>query len=382
MEILIIGLIAYLVVSPDPISLAFSRGLFGAARGAATGRTPKSRKSSPRGRAMFAGWREGVAAARERREAGRDLWTRGSRVGGRVAGGTASLAHGIRDSIVARLARQAQDGAEAASNPDASPSSRGWAGPRTVGRPRTAPTSDAAGAVVDQDGNDVTPTAGEAAAAPRAAAETPMPDAAAPEATTPEKTPESEAASPEAAPEAATPEAATSEAATPEAAAEAPETSPAAATSDPTPQTPETATEPTPEPAPTGASTPNPHSTITTASNGAKPMSLGTTELSNIDDYEKELKAVEAAFGLVAEAMASIRTWAVNLPDRWSAANWGTAGLDRSVASIAESVGALRMPAVTETFSSAKAEVTKARGLGEAAASVQARGKTEAFRGQ
>jgi hypothetical protein len=111
-------------------------------------------------------------------------------------------------------------------------------------------------------------------------------------------------------------------------------------------------------------------------------MSLGNTELSNIDDYEKELKAVEAATALVAEAMDSVRKWAANLPERWSAAGWGTAGLDRSVQNIAETVGALKMPAVAETFAAARTEVTKARSLGEAAEAVKARGKTEAFRGQ
>jgi hypothetical protein len=340
MEIFALFLVLYLVASPDRLSLALTRGLSGAARGAATGKTPKSRKSSPRRRAALAGWREGVTAARQRREAGRDVWSRGSRGAGRVAGGTVSLARGIRNTIAARRARSADTSSDNAPDldaPDAASSRRGWTGPRLVRRPRTAPTSEASGAVVDQDGNDITPPAGEGAK---------------PEPAKPETVPAH------------------------------PESRPEAAKDTPTPKTPETALEPAPEPAPAGAINPNPHSNNTTAPNGAEPMSLGTTELSNIDDYEKELKAVEAAVQLMAEAMTSVRTWAVNLPDRWTAANWGTAGLDRSVADIAETVGALRMPAVAETFSIAKSEVTKARGLGEAAASVQARGKTEAFRGQ
>lgn len=312
MEILIVLAIGYLIVSPDRVSLALSRGFTGAARGAATGKTPKSRKKSPRQRAMLDGWREGVTAARARRESGRDLWSRGSRGAGRVAGGTTSLARGIRDSIPGRRNRAAEPALstdEAA--PDAAPSSRGWAFPRRVRPPRTAPTSDASGLVVDQAGNTVTPE--PAIDAPKA-----------PEATTP--------------------------------------------------KTPEVAPTPVPEQAPTGATT-------TTALNGAKPMSLGNTELSTIDDYEKELKAVEAAVGLVAEAMDTVRKWGINLPERWDAAGWGTAGLDRSVQNIAELVGALKMPALAEAFALARGEVTKARGLGEAADAVKARGRTEAFRG-
>jgi hypothetical protein len=335
MEIFALFLVLYLVAAPDRLSLALTRGVTGAARGAATGKTPKSRKSSPRGRAMLAGWREGVTTAQERREAGRDAWSRGSRGAGRVAGGTVSLARGIRNTIAARRARFAD--ASTDETPDAAPSRRGWTGPRLVRRPRTAPTSEASGAVVDQDGNDVTPPADEAAK--------PQP------------------AKPETAP------------AAPESTPEAPEANPAA-------QTPETVLKPAPESAPTGATNPNPHSNTTTALNGAKPMSIGTTELSNIDEYEKELKAVEAAVGLVAEAMDSVRKWGKNLPERWSAAGWGTAGLDRSVHNIAETIGALKMPAVAEAFSAARGEVTKARDLGEAVDAVKARGKTEAFKGQ
>lgn len=298
MEILVLCLLGYLFVSPDPLSLAVTRGTAGAARGAATGRTPSSKKRKPRGRALLAGWREGITAARTRREAGRDLWSVGSRGAGRVAGGTASIAKGIRDTVQAR--RNGTD---------------------------PTPTSDASGLVVDEDGNTVTPPA----AAPQ-----PVP------------------AAPETAPEAPkAPEATT------------------------TPKTPETAPEPAPDPAPTSATTPT-----NTAPNGAIPMSIANTELSNIDDYEKELKAVEAAVGLVTEAMDTVRKWGNNLPERWAAAGWGTAGLDRSVTNIAETVGALKMPALAEAFAAARTEVTKARGLGEAAEAVKARGKTEAFRGQ
>ncbi|WP_433169900.1 hypothetical protein [Kribbella sp. CA-247076] len=329
MEILAVLAVMYLVAAPDRVSLALTRGLFGAARGAATGKTPKARKKSPRQRAMFDGWREGVAAARTRRDAGRDLWSRGSRGAGRVAGGTASLARGIHGTVRARRNRADVDQPSSSTDDAAPKASRGWAFPRRVRRPRTAPTSDASGLVVDQDGNSVTPD--------------------------PEQAPEPAPTAPEAVPDAA----------------------PRAPESTTAPKTPETALTPAPESAPTGATTTN----TNTAPNGAIAMSLANTELSNIDDYEKELKAVEAAVGLVAEAMDKVRKWGNNLPERWTAAGWGTAGLDRSVTNIAETVGALKMPAVAEAFAAARTEVTKARGLGEAAEAVKARGKTEAFRG-
>lgn len=331
MEILAVLAVMYLVAAPDRVSLAFTRGVSGAARGAATGKTPstrKARKRSPRGRAMLAGWREGVAAARTRRESGRDLWSRGSRGAGRVAGGSWSIARGIRDAVQARRDRSAGEVDEPTSSGDAAPASRGWAFPRRVRRPRTAPTSDASGLVVDEDGNTVTPD--------------------------PQSTPKPAPTAPETAPDAPkAPEATT------------------------TPKTPGTALKPAPEPAPSTGATTN----TNPAPNGAIPMSLANTELSNIDDYEKELKAVEAAVGLVTEAMDTVRKWGNNLPERWSAAGWGTAGLDRSVTNIAETVGALKMPALAEAFAVARTEVTKARGLGEAAEAVKARGKTEAFRG-
>lgn len=118
MEILIAMAIAYLVVAPDRATLTATRGLAGAARAsieAATrphrtlpGERRRSRSSSkPRGGvsrpvAILDGWRDGVASARKARDERRDLWSRSSRVGGRVAGGVGSLAGGIRTTVRSR----------------------------------------------------------------------------------------------------------------------------------------------------------------------------------------------------------------------------------------------------------------------------------------
>jgi hypothetical protein len=67
---------------------------------------------------MLAGWSEGVTAARQAREEGRDLWSRGSRVSGRIAGGTRNLVGGVRTTVRSRRDRRHQSSTP---TPDASP---------------------------------------------------------------------------------------------------------------------------------------------------------------------------------------------------------------------------------------------------------------------
>lgn len=332
MEIIALCVLAYLFVSPDKKSLAFSRGLAGAARGGITGRTRKTSKTakpSPRGRAMLAGWKEGIATARERREAGRDLWSRSTRGAGRLAGGTGSLVRGVRDTVAARNSRDDDsDTAVIDGAPDAVPARRGWIGQRLVRRPRTTPTSDASGLVIDQDGNDVTPGDGKAAE------------------------PETETS---------------------------PDT--AGKTADP-PNTDATVTEPQitaePERKPDDkAPSPSPATTTRTAPNGA--ITMPQSELSTVDELANEIKTMENVFTDLSEAIARAKKWGANLPDRWAAANWGTKGLDTAVMDISEEIAGIKLVPL-DSFGSVRSEITKARTLGETADAIQARGKTEAFR--
>lgn len=400
MEILVACALAYLLVSPDKMSLAFSRGVFGAARGGLTGRTPKTAKAakpSPRGRAMLAGWREGVTAARERREAGRDLWARGSRVAGRAAGGGASLVRGINDTVRGRSAQTDDAGLDGSASPDAVPSRRGWNVPRLVRKPRTAPTSEASGAVVDEDGNDVK----DSATSPDAAA---GPSKDVPEPTTPRadedalelarlreeakrsggildalrgplhstagdltgndmtdeeaedqarKIAEGEGEEAEAARRLikhldairAKRDAANAEIAKREA---TPNTTPA-----------------TPAP-------------IRTAPIGVITMP-NQSELSTVDELANEIKTMENVFTDLADAIAKAKKWGANLPDRWEAANWGTKGLDRGVMDLSEEIAGIKLVPL-ESFAGVRSEITKARTLGETADAIQAHGKTESFR--
>ncbi|HEY3561788.1 MAG TPA: hypothetical protein VGL05_30190 [Kribbella sp.] len=339
MEILLAFAFAYLVVSPDRLSLALSRGVFGAARGAATGKTPKTRKKSPRARAMGAGWREGIAAARARREAGRDLWTRGSRGAGKVAGGTASLARGIHSSIAARRARSSEessagvdDTTPTTDSPDAGPSRRGWTIPRPVRRPRSAPTSDASGLVVDQDGNDVTPATGKG----------PQP---APE--QPKEEPKPRPANPEKAPE------------TPK--------------TEPTPKTPEAATEPPPE-APISA----PDTSSNTSRIGDIRMPETNVEISNIDGLDKYLKGLEHAFRDLGEVAERVRKAGRHLTSQWEGATWGTRDLDRAINDIGEEIERFKVPSA-DVFASGRRAIATARTVGETVQTVKARGNTDAF---
>jgi hypothetical protein len=331
MEILAMFALAYLFVSPDKMSLAGTRGVFGAARGALTGRTPKTAKSakpSPRGRAMLAGWREGVTSARERRESGRDLWTRGSRLAGRAAGGGASLARGINDAVQARRAQTDDPGLDGATSPDAVPSRRGWNVPRLVRKPRTVPTSEASGAVVDEEGNDVTPGDGNATEP----AKEPSPDAS-----------EKEAVEPP--------------------------TAGATVTEPKTEPTDDTPTQP-PATSPATPSQPTP--------NGVSAMP-NQSELSTVDELANEIKTMENVFTDLADAIAKAKKWGAGLPDRWEAANWGTKGLDRGVMDLSEEIAGIKLVPL-ESFAGVRSEITKARALGETADAIQARGKTEAFR--
>lgn len=372
MEIFVLCLLAYFLVSPDKGSLAFSRGVAGAGYGALTGRTPKAAKgskASPRGRAMLAGWKEGVAAARERREAGRDLWSRGTRVAGRVGGGTGSLVRGINGTIQARRG-QTDDtpgtegdpspdapGLDGSASPDAVPSRRGWTFPRLVRRPRTAPTSDASGLVVDQDGNDV--ATGDCSKCGKPAL-VDSDTGATYKICLDCWEKENGGATPDVAPR-------NDDAAEP--AAEPPNTE--AAVTEP---------EITANPEP-GGEAPTPPPTVTTTThtvpNGAIAMPTAN-ELTNIDALDAEIKTSQNAFSDLSEAVAKYQKHVKGLPGRLSEAAWGTRGLDRTVMALAEEVGGIKLPNL-ESFAAVRTEIVKAREVGVAAAAAQARGRTEGF---
>ncbi|MGL5912164.1 MAG: hypothetical protein ACRCZP_19325, partial [Phycicoccus sp.] len=103
MTFLLLLALSYLIVSPDRASLALTRGAAGGARAvtarrgsrsssgrrasgssrpASAGRTGGRAGGSARPgvlRSFATGWRSGAAQARERRESGRDVWSRSVR---------------------------------------------------------------------------------------------------------------------------------------------------------------------------------------------------------------------------------------------------------------------------------------------------------------
>jgi hypothetical protein len=134
-EFLVMALLAYVVVAPDGVSLAASRGLAGAVRAGVSG----SSVSRPRGSstssswwsrlsggggpqvvtdapsrsrlgAMAGGWRQGVQDARQARADGRDTWSRASRVAGRAAGGARGAYADARARFGGRGRATDQDG--------------------------------------------------------------------------------------------------------------------------------------------------------------------------------------------------------------------------------------------------------------------------------
>lgn len=328
--ILIACLLAYMLVAPDRKSLALSRGLAGAAHGALTGRTPKMSKTaepSPRGRALKAGWREGVATARERREAGKDLWSRGSRGTGRVYGGMTSLVSGVRETVDRRRAgsRELEEGA---TSPDAVPARRGWSVAHLVKRPRTKPTSEGT--------TDGTEPIGTKPAAPTDA----KPDPA------PEKTPEPK-----------------------------PAPAPAPAT-DTTSKTPETAPKTDLAKPASAPDTPSNPSRI-----GDNRMTdLLNIELTDIDALDKYLKALQSVFEDLEEQAERVKKHGKHLASEWEGAGWGTRGLDRAINDIVEEIASFKVPA-GEAFATGCKEIAEARGLGETVETVKARGNTQAFTG-
>lgn len=437
--IIIASVLGYLFVSPDKRSLAFSRGVTGAARGAITGKSPKNRKTkkrktSPRRRAMLDGWREGITTARERREAGKDLWSRGTRASGRVYGGGASLVRGIKSTVDARRARHADQDTETTDS---------------------APTDDIASAVVDQDGNTVTvqndqndqpvePSEPNDLAGTKLCAEckeVPVTDGEICGACQyrqklrnqhhdeqgkpngPAETPDREIrkdvdwhSTDKYDPNAINPP-------TPQTDDDAVAGEPSAAPNRDDINLPPAASKPCggcggdlapitgvtidgvtgqsvvdlgcqgdckqqyrlkwfPKPTTSGPVIGSDFHQSTTTPNGATPMSIAKTELNHIEDLAKEVKTVETAVAGVAEAWEILRKWGVDLPERYAAAGWGTAGLDAAVTTAAEMMSQFKFPAVTEAMGNIQAKITEARGVGEIVNAHQARGNAEAFAGR
>jgi hypothetical protein len=110
-------------------------------------------------------------------------------------------------------------------------------------------------------------------------------------------------------------------------------------------------------------------------------MTVGGTELANIDDVEGEARAIADAVESLNATIQELKTWAQALPDRWSGTDWGTRGLDDAIGGTAEAADALRgADALLEQLAAIQSECARARTVGESANEVDATGNLDAFR--
>jgi hypothetical protein len=426
--ILALFLLAYLFVAPDKGSLALTRGTAGAVRGllgmGGSSRTAKKSAAAPKGRArklqrsIADGWREGTASARQVREEGRDLWSRGTRVSGRVAGGTHSLVVGARTTIRNRRDRRNQTGIP---DQDVSPIDVPTADPAPSadddvhaglkqhlddsGEPAAPGDLKAADLSGQQDGellfSSKTDDLGAAIGDPeQKAGEVDEPgddEVVADVAPTPEtpaaeeppaderyyvwKSPESgqffmfdrmNLDEPLAAPSKADADVWTTfyngrHALVTEHGFAATPLTPFPAGSPAASQTPVTA------PA-TG------NTTTSTTTRKETSMAIAGTELANVDEVDGEAAAALSAIEALIEAMGEIKGWGDKLPDRWAGTAWSTDGLDAAVAGVAESSSELKIPeALLEQLALVRTEAKNARTVGEAAAEARAKGDLSGF---
>jgi hypothetical protein len=429
--ILALFLLAYLFVAPDKGSLALTRGTAGAVRGllgmggssrtakktaASTGRSGANggRGASELKRSILDGWREGTASARQVREEGRDLWSRGTRVSGRVAGGTRNLVGGARTTIRNRRDRRNQtDVPDQDVSPidvptaDPSPSadndvhaglkqhlddSAEPAGP--AGSPRQSDgellfssRNDDLGAVIGDPPPQPEPKASEMNE-PGDQVVDDVPAAVAPEAEEPPaddryyvwKSPDSgqffmfDRMN-----------------------LDEPLTAPTETDADlwavfyngrhalvtehgfaATALTPFPAGSPASQTPGAAPATGNP--TTSTTTRKETPMAIAGTELANIDEVDAEAKTALTAIETLIEALDEIKGWGGKLPERWAGTSWSTDGLDAAVSGVAEASAELQIPeGLMEKLALISAEVKKARTVGEVAAEARAKGDLSGF---
>jgi hypothetical protein len=114
---------------------------------------------------------------------------------------------------------------------------------------------------------------------------------------------------------------------------------------------------------------------------GAMSVSVGQSELANVDEVEKEARSVAAAVEDLDTAIRELKAWAEALPDRWSGTDWSTSGLDTAITGISDAASELKAPdGVTEQLQSVMDECAKARAVGEAAEEAGAKGNIDGFR--
>ncbi|MGH3973474.1 MAG: hypothetical protein ACRDS9_09120 [Pseudonocardiaceae bacterium] len=375
------GFVTWLVVSPDKVSLAASRGLWGAARGWANPKyaSKSSKKAGRPGAAqgsrwagLLGGWQEGIRVARQKRSNGKDVWSRGSYVAGRVWGGTSNVRAGVR-RIPAQMAawraeRAAKKGAptvqgfvvdeQPTTDPNSESTDAPADGPGYGPQPYTGPDNGFRHHFADPSGNNRA-YCGVNHPAPPLTTLVSLTDHAVCDA----------CCSPCRA-------RATAEPTTP-----GPEVVQGEVVAVETPK--DLAAEPAEGAPAEGAGAPS-NTTTTPALAGERMNTMSDMSIGELDNLgAMKAEGVDSAGALIAmlgESMAAAKVWGPNFQERWSGTNWGTERIDNAVAMIAEGADALGS---TELMQSGVAElqaaIEEAQGLAEMAAEVKATGDVSSF---
>ncbi|TCC33850.1 hypothetical protein E0H75_42075 [Kribbella capetownensis] len=427
MTLVVILLVAYLFVAPDKATLTGTRGAAGALR-AVLGMPPRpSRDRSKKGsasnsksngrRPLLAGWCEGVTAARQAREEGRDLWSHGSRISGRAAGGTRNLVGGVRTTVRTRRDRRhhsstpTPDTQPVVADPTAEPTRRDEVHERLDQHPdhpdwpasfrRAASGPQAAVSETDpkQDGellfssktDDLGAAVGDSALQEQKTSESASEVLEEPRVDddryytwknpetgnffvfdrmnldAPIRAQDKHEADFVASFYNSRNELATRNDLAPYALAE-----PFMGSSEPA----DSAASQTPTAYPAMGNTDL--NTITRKDTTA--MSIAGTELATLDEVSGEVDAAKNAIEALIEALSEIKGWGGGLPDRWSGTSWSTDGLDASISAIAEAASELKGPeGLMEQLTAIGEEIAKARTVGEAAAEARAKGDLSGF---
>ena len=402
---IILGLSAYVAAAPDRRSLTASRGLWGAFRGwanpqyaaaktkAAETKADKGKNGKSKARAsraaqgsrwhgMLAGWNAGVTVARQRRSEGRDLWSIGSKFAGRTWGGGESLVVGVR-RLRADLGAWYRGRQYAADGPvvqgtviDDEPDDEPETPTRTNRDPAFTTVSESgemhdsvrySEVVHDSDYYDLgrprvvqacnrcanKKTAGDVEGLdPALAREDTTFLFSAPLDLTAGRT----------------------------------FTCPVCgetydATTYPRPSKDLAAMQAAGGAPAEGAGAPSPTPSTTNQHKEIKTMNMQLTELTNVNELDMELEAIEGVLEETMAGLAKVDEWANLLPERWEATDYSTKGLDQAIAGIPESFSIkAETSALLEQIAVARQEIKAAQEFGEMADSVGATGNVAGFR--
>lgn len=109
-------------------------------------------------------------------------------------------------------------------------------------------------------------------------------------------------------------------------------------------------------------------------------MSIQQTEITSVDQLDAVVDRLMPAVLEVTSALKDLKKIMVNLPDEFAAAKFSTPGLTAAVSAIGDGGASIQISEdIPDILRRAKTEIAAAKGLGEAAATIQAEGDIKAF---